>query len=266
MLARILAIDWSGDASSAGQRQHIWIADWHDGSVTLTAERTREQTVQAVIAASDETPDIVVGFDFAFSYPQWFLDAQGCASADVLWGRVETHGERWLANCEPPFWGRSAKTCPPDHWDPDRRGFRVTEREVKARTGKWPSSSFKIGGAGAVGTGSVRGMPHLLTLKKHGFCIWPFDPPRFPLAIEIYPRIFAGKTRVSNVSERREHLGRPEFRVLPLPVLAAAEHSPDAFDALCALLGMVGCREQLETLPARPERAREGEIWTPREM
>ena len=36
-----------------------------------------------------------------------------------------------------------------------------------------PKSTFQIGGAGAVGTGSLRGMPHLLTLREAGCAVWP---------------------------------------------------------------------------------------------
>jgi hypothetical protein len=55
---------------------------------------------------------------------------------------------------------------------------------------------FQIGGAGAVGTDSVRGTPHLLTLAKAGFSIWPFDPPHHLMVIEIYPRALV-KERVN---------------------------------------------------------------------
>lgn len=261
-----MAIDWSGNETAAAQRNHIWVADWHRGSVTLTGGRTGQQTAEHVIHAAMATPATVAGFDFAFSYPAWFFDSKGCASAPALWQQVRDDGKAWLKSCEPPFWGRPAKRCPLDHREPHRRGFRITEVEVKQRTGRWPSSSFQIGGAGAVGTGSIRGMPHLLTLREHGFCVWPFDPPGYPVALEIYPRIFTGRTRVSDRGARAEHLRCAAFTHLPAAVLAAAEHSPDAFDALCALMGMVEHREQLAVLPAKPERALEGEIWMPRQM
>ena len=51
---------------------------------------------------------------------------------------------------------------------------------------------FQIGGAGAVGTGSIRGMPHLLTLADSGFTIWPFVSGGLPTVVEIYPRALTG--------------------------------------------------------------------------
>ncbi len=263
---RILAIDWSGNKRLSSQRKHIWMADWNRGAVTLTNKRTGTETVNAVVAAGRDTPATVAGFDFSFSYPAWFLAQRGLTSAPALWKQAQEQGDAWLQSCEPPFWGRPARTCPLDHWEPLCRGFRSTECEVRKSSGKWPSSSFKIGGAGAVGTGSLRGMPHLLTLQKSGFSIWPFDPPRLPMAIEIYPRIFTKGTVVTDQGARAKHLEGTAFRLLSDDVLAAAQHSPDAFDALCAMIGMVESRKQLATLPARPHRALEGEIWMPLQM
>lgn len=53
--------------------------------------------------------------------------------------------------------------------------LRRTDRERPAVGGIRPTSGFQIGGAGAVGTGAVRGMPMLARLRAAGFAIWPFD-------------------------------------------------------------------------------------------
>lgn len=266
MLDRIIAIDWSGNRTAAGQRRHIWMAEWRSGSVTLTSGRTRQQTVDAVVAASQETPALVAGFDFAFAFPAWFAQACNAADAPAMWRHVAENGEEWLRACSAPFWGRPHTTCPLDHREPARRGYRATEQDAFRRTGRWPTSAFQIGGAGAVGTGSVRGMPCLLDLQQEGFSIWPFDAPRLPMAVEIYPRIFAGRTRVSDAASRALHLEGADFANMPPAVLDAARASADAFDALCALVGMVAHADELAALPERPERALEGEIWMPRGM
>ena len=39
-----------------------------------------------------------------------------------------------------------------------------------------PKSIFQLAGPGAVGPGSLRGMPLLTTLRDRGFAVWPFDP------------------------------------------------------------------------------------------
>jgi hypothetical protein len=106
---------------------------------------------------------VVVGLDFAFSLPAWFLDQRGLSNAPELWELVEQEGEQWLLECTPPFWGRPGVTRPVllGH-------FRQTELDVPAVRGTRPKSVFQIGWAGAVGTGSLRGMPVLRRLRDAG--------------------------------------------------------------------------------------------------
>src|SRR5690606_29646039 len=112
---------------------------------------------------------LVVGLDFAFSFPAWFVEGQGFSEASELWAAM--HGglaERWLQSCEPPFWGRPGKPKCGEH-----PHFRRTEQDYRSR-GHQAKSVFQIGGAGAVGTGSLRGMPVLHRLRRAGFTVWPF--------------------------------------------------------------------------------------------
>ncbi len=268
MTDRLIAIDWSGNETSGGQRKHIWMAEWRSGVITLTKGRTRHETIDAVIAAARDDASLVAGFDFSFAFPSWFARNLQCTHASEVWQLVAMHGEDWLRDCADPFWGRPKRRRPDHHYGGKWLGFRGTERETGQRTGRLPTSTFQIGGAGAVGTGSVRGMPHLLELQRAGFSIWPFDPPRLPMAIEIYPRIFTGRTHVSDAGARARHLEQDAFEVLPHEVLTAAQNSPDAFDALCALMGMVAHAEDF----ARLRQARsadellEGAIWRPPQM
>jgi hypothetical protein len=263
MANQIIAIDWSGNKEPSKQREHIWMADWRDGVITLTGKRTRQETVKAVIDASRNERSLVVGFDFAFSYPAWFAKEKGCGTPSDLWQLVKANGENWLSECEAPFWGRPKKGCPHDHRDPHWNGFRKTELNIRDRMKQQPKSPFQIGGAGAVGTGSVRGMPHLLDLQAAGFAIWPFDPPAPHMVIEIYPRLAVGNTRVSQAGERESFLQRDPFRKLPEEVLQAARNSADAFDALCALTNMVEHRDELGKLTqaTEPDDLLEGRIW-----
>ena len=83
-----------------------------------------------------------------------------------IWRAAYRDGESWLTSAAEPFWGRTTKR--PQHpGDPLRR----TERAI----GGSPRSIFQIGGAGAVGTGSIRGMRVLHELAEAGFTIWPFE-------------------------------------------------------------------------------------------
>ena len=248
-MTRYLAIDWSG--SLAGSAARTWIAAVEDGRlVELTGGLTRTQVVDNLL---DRGGPLVVGLDFGFSFPSWYVERLGCRSAPDLWALVEAQGERWLAACERPLWGRPGRPRGPEEQ------LRRTEREVGSR----PKSVFQVGGAGSVGTGSIRGMPALARLRAGGFAIWPFDPPGPAIALEIYPRLLTGagpKSRQGWRAAYLDDLGWPEPALRPL---AAA--SEDAFDAAVSAYRMWQHAAELSTLPRpRDDTDRlEGRIWEP---
>jgi len=262
---RIIAIDWSGDKTLSGQRRKIWIADWHDNTVTLTSGRTREQTAEYLIEAANQMPELVAGLDFAFSYPAWFLRDQRCPSAEAFWSLIANgKGEEWLSQPNSFCWGRKGSRCPTDHRAPAWRGFRQTDREIGI-AGIQPKSPFQIGGAGAVGTGSLRGIPILHRLRQAGFSIWPFNAFRMPAAFEIYPRLFTGAGNKSRQEFRAAHLSHLRYRALPEEALNEARNSEDAFDALCSVIEMKDHAEELASLhqATDPVELLEGKIWRP---
>jgi hypothetical protein len=266
---RLIAIDWSGDKTTSGQKKKIWIADWNDGQVTLTSGRTREEAAEYLIAAASQTPRLVAGLDFAFSYPAWFLREENCRTAAQFWQLVANgKGEDWLRECSPPFWGRPGRRCPVDHRPPASKGFRQTDRllnEGRGTGGIQPKSPFQIGGAGAVGTGSLRGIPVLNKLRQAGFSIWPFTPHGFPAVLEIYPRLFTGPGNKSSRQFRAAHLAQSKYAALPEGVLTEATGSEDAFDALCSVIGMKDHADELARLQQAtdPGELLEGKIWRP---
>jgi len=73
------------------------------------------------------------------------------------------HSGQLLA-AAPPFWGHQGSKR---QLSADQQ-FRLTELALIER-GLQPKSVFQLGGAGAVGTGSLRGMRHLLQLQAAGF-------------------------------------------------------------------------------------------------
>jgi hypothetical protein len=166
----VVAVDWSGAAQGAATR--IWLAHVVDGElVTLRNGRTRQQVVDDLVELRAHCPaGLVVGLDFSFSFPAWFVRARRCTTVDDMWRTATREGEDWLAECAPPFWGRPGRPRPPldEH-------LRRAEKAISVG-GISPKSVFQIGGAGAVGTGSIRGMPYLRQLRESGFSIWPFDP------------------------------------------------------------------------------------------
>lgn len=180
----------------------------------------------------------------------------GLAGLGDVWAAMAIDGEHLLDAYEPPFWGR------PDKPNPHAldRSSRRTERE-DAKSAK---SVFQIGGAGAVGTGSVRGMAHRRTLARHGFSIWPFGPMRWPRVIEIYPRALTGPVNKSSWSQRHAYV-HDHFPAQRATLLERAAGSEDAFDAAVSALVMANHEDQLAALaPQATPFRRRGQDLVPR--
>lgn len=205
--------------------------------------RNREETVQYLKEVHRDSPNLVVGLDFAFSMPNWFVQSQSCSSGPEFWDCVCEQGETWLKRCPHPFWGRKGRKkldCIIE--------FRKAENHWKER-GFAPKSVFQVGGAGGVGTGSLRGMPFLKDLREDGFSIWPFDPPRLPIVVEIYPRILTGDVRKRRFENRCSYLRR-EFLQLPEAIRLVGASTEDAFDSLVSALRMMEHLPGLLSLPS----------------
>ena len=175
-----------------------------------------------------------------------------------MWQLAAQEGEGWLATCAPPFWGRPGRPRPtlPEH-------FRRTERSLSVG-GISAKSTFQVGGAGAVGTGSIRGMPHLRQLREAGFAIWPFDPPSPWTVLEIYPRLCTGPVHKSNLAQRARYLDESPW-VLSDRFAAAMVGSEDAFDTAISALVMHEHLPDLATLrqTSDPVTLLEGDVWRP---
>ena len=299
-MERVVAVDWSGDRSAAGQRRKIWAGMWTEatGRVELSAGRTRDELVEWLIGLARETPRMVVGFDFCFGFPEWFVrEEMGCADGPAFWELVASgHGERWLAaECvDGRFWGRAGvgrggKRPAEFSGEWLHRMLRATdidcklaalipeaERAARVR-GVTPKSVFQIGGAGAVGTASLRGMPALKRLREAGFRVWPFDRagleragPDCPLVVEMYTRLNTGPVRKSNAEARAAYLRErcaedAAYAALSRRVMALARGSEDAFDALVSCMVMTARRAEFAELgtPKDPGYRVEGWTWAP---
>ena len=128
---------------------------------------------------------------------------------DLRNGRTSDELVEWLAGGDPrtvvglDFAFSFPRCCPGVRRElPAERTLRRTDRD--AGTAK---SVFQVGGAGAVGTGSIRGMPSLLALARHGFSVWPFQEPAWPRVVEIYPRaLVRGRVQQLAGAERHAYL------------------------------------------------------------
>ncbi len=129
-------MDWSGDATEAGQRRRIVMASWRKGEVTIASGFTREEAGTRLLAEAASNPSLIVGLDFAFSFPAWWVRAQGCADVFALWALASSEGERWLAGGRPPFWGRPGQprparaSCAGLAWIPP---YRIACRRLRLR-------------------------------------------------------------------------------------------------------------------------------------
>jgi hypothetical protein len=299
-LDRVVAVDWSGD-KGPGQRKKIWAGVWtrsakgtvDGGRVTLESGRTRAELMEWLIEMAAETPAMVVGMDCCFSYPAWFLAEHGCATVFDFWRHVAAgHGELWLgttcaeAERDLRFWGRPHKRPAIFCGEGYPAMMRRTDMENKIEQaleggdpvraalmkGVQPKSPFQIGGAGAVGTGSLRAMEWLLRLKEAGFRVWPFEDAcaSEPLLVEMYTRLLTGPVKKANGLARKEYLKRRRkedglYAGVSRGAVAMAEGSEDGFDALVCCLEMVRWREEFAGLKQTRDAglALEGITWRP---
>jgi len=297
-LQRVVAVDWSGD-KGPGQRKKIWAGVWTaaTGKVTLESGRSRVELMEWLVELAGETPRMVVGVDCCFSFPAWFLREHGCGTVVDFWRKVAAgQGERWLAReCEDVarderFWGAPHKRPEQFCGAGLRRSMRWTdmdnkitpkmlegdpERAAKVK-GITPKSPFQIGGSGSVGTGSLRAMPFLLTLREAGFRIWPFEGSSVgakrpaPLLVEMYTRLLTGAVAKSNGEARKAYLAAKKksdeaYVGLSRGVVAKALGSEDAFDALVCAMEMVRRQSEFAELRATKDGVLklEGITWRP---
>ena len=256
-----VAIDWSG-RRGPDQRRALWLGAAREGAlVRLEGGRTRAELVDLLIAETDRDPDLVVGLDFAFSLPAWYLrhlrraprELWSALAEEALTPAMQHVGlAAWMNRPEPPFWTTAAGHAALG----DREPFRRTELDVRA-PGVQPKSVFQLVGAGQVGRGSLYGMQALHRLAAAGFSIWPFDPPARPLVVEIFPRLLTRAVVKSSRAARVRYLADV---ALPAALRADAEASEDAFDAAISALAM---ERGFGPLAEEPDYALEGKIWTP---
>ncbi len=253
-MPQVIAIDWSGRASGEGEA--IWLARAVDGRLEeLENGWARGQVVARAIGLAEQDRQTLVGLDFAFGFPGVVLEARGLElRARGVAGRASA--ARSSSKGQVAFWGRSgssAQTLGDPH--------RATEKEHS----KQAKSVFQISGAGAVGMGSLRGMPHLLDFTDAGFAVWPFDEAKWPLVVEIYPRLLTGEVVKTRHRSRRQYMDE-RFPDKPERLRERAAGSEDALDAAVSALVIARHMSEADTFPPldeRDERRLEGAIWPP---
>jgi hypothetical protein len=250
-----IAVDWSGARTGAAGR--IWVAEARAGALhVLHAPGSRDAVRALLLARLADPAPVLAGLDFAFGLPAWYVRQRGWTSVQALWHAAAVEGESWLRDCPAPFWGKPGIGRP----HAVALGLRRTDHSL---VGPAPKSVFQIGGAGSVGTGSLRGMPMLLALQAAGWAVWPFDAPATHTLVEIYPRWLTGAVHKRRADARAAYLQRHEPQLAP-GVRDCMIGSEDAFDAGISALAMSRAKHpaQLAAAP-HPDTRLEGWIWRP---
>lgn len=228
---RIAILDWSAQSAPKRGKDSIWLGVvGPDGVIAenLPTRHAAEARLHALMRqALDAGERLLIGADFAFGYPVGFAaHLTGRAEALAVW--------EWLAGAikdDPlnrsnrfdvaaqinrrfpglgPFWFRPAALDLPDL---PLKGLArhgndaLADRRVTERTASGAQSVFKLGGAGAVGSQALTGLPVLWRLRA-GFAgqvaVWPFEPPGDAQVVlaEVFPSILAGEIRASLAGSR----------------------------------------------------------------
>ena len=123
----------------------------YGGEMRVENGRTREEVSEWLIGMAAETPRMVVGFDFCFSFPEWFVRGEhGCATGPEFWEVVtREHGERWLerGHGDRRFWGKPHKRPAEFSGENLQRMMRATDIDCKL------DCAYTGGGAGGPGEG-----------------------------------------------------------------------------------------------------------------
>jgi Protein of unknown function (DUF429) len=235
--------------------------------VSLRGGRDREEAVASLLRALAAEPATVVGLDFAFSWPRWYLDARGLATAEEAWAHAAALAGRPARRLPPPFWGAGVRPLAEAGLE-GRERLRLTEATPDALAAG-ARSTFHAGGAGTVGLQSIRGMPFLATLRRAGAAIWPFDSPgrAAPLVVEVFPRMIA--RRLARPRGARGAAFRARVvAALPPTALAGVPAArdrvlanQDAFDAAVSAIALSRHPGAGLTAPAGEPVRREGWIW-----
>lgn len=229
-------VDWSAAAVPVSGADSVWIhaAERREGALTPLRLANPPTRREAMALLADLLSDFaargrvtLVGFDFAFGYPQGFarqLRGEGACWRDV-WKEIaarirdddDNRNNRFevaaalnerLSGRAFPFWGCPAGAMTPmlSPHKPAGFGEGHSEYRLADRAAGGPHPVWKLAYPGCVGSQTLLGIAHLHALRHHPWLadatrIWPFETGLGPLVrpgdgswrlllAEIYPSIF----------------------------------------------------------------------------
>ncbi|MFZ7093337.1 molybdopterin guanine dinucleotide synthesis [Primorskyibacter sp. 2E233] len=217
---RYVMVDWSGgnDTGPRPRKDAIWMGEAGEAPQylrnRLVAEQVLSNRIDMALSCGER---LMIGFDFPFGYPAGFARAlTGRDDPLAIWdwleariedapkgnNRVDVAGQINLNHGagKGPFW-----------FNPLRRDIAgvprnkanyanpFVERRMCERHAKGSFTCWQLGGAGAVGSQVLLGLPVLNRLRRrfHGqIAVWPFDPLDAPVAfVEIWPGLINASVR-----------------------------------------------------------------------
>jgi len=252
-----VAIDWSG-AKGPGYKG-IAVAMCAPGGAPPYLVRpghrwTRTEIAEWLEGKLQGAERLLVGFDFAFAWPLGArgyrgLDGTSTWSVFDLWDAIEdSSGGEDDFGCQavvdhkrfaPLFWTDKDRIMPMD-WRP---GIRQAECACIGETGARPESVFKLVGPKQVGKAALTGMRvlrHLRIGNEDRVSVWPYEPARDSVLVEIFPTLFR-KQALGKLDKIRDltsldralaHFGAHPFGDRDL---AKSDHNTDALLSAAAL-------------------------------
>ena len=246
-----LMVDWSANSRPKTGKDSIWwcLVDREDKlhniraiSNPATREKATSEIRELLLGVAGSGQKILVGFDFAYGYPQGFAHHFGSTDQEAwlnVWQglarRIEDSGDnsnnrfqvaanlnREISGSSAPFWGCPASQTgeylgrkkPGSHRTSSFREFRLAEARVRAH------STWKLFYNGSVGSQVLVGLPRLYQLRTHQelkdvSCVWPFETGLKPLDAgilaekhivhaEIYPSLIKVERGAGEVKDRAQ--------------------------------------------------------------
>ena len=223
---RVAMLDWSGgnDTGPRPRRDAIWLGE---AGAPPRYLRNRQEAEAALAGLIEEAlarrERLFLGVDFPFGYPSGFARVlTGEDDPLAVWRWLEAHledGPRGNNRFElagrinrlfpgiGPFWFNPTGQDVPDLPRRDlRQGHGMAERRSCEMRAGGTFTCWQLGGAGAVGSQVLTGLPVLARLKARfggDIAVWPFEPWQKAgvVLVEVWPSL------VNDVVKRAESQG-----------------------------------------------------------
>jgi precorrin-8X/cobalt-precorrin-8 methylmutase len=290
---RYITVDWSASNTPKTGKDSIWVCSLGvEGQASTQNPSTRSAAESVVrrllLDAVRNRERVLIGFDFPYAYPRGFAAALGLNGEAwrAVWGELErlvrddwptrNSSNRFeaasalngrLANHA--YWGRPAQQLHPHlsirhdmvRYRLEGEGVGLAEwRDVERclqRRHRYPQSTWKLLGAGSVGSQALTGIPVVSRLRNdRGLAsvsqVWPFevsvpDPPSGQSAIvhaEIWPSYIGLSETPGQVKDQTQVIGlatrfRHEDRTGTLGDLFVAARGSDASGEEGWILGVI---------------------------